>query len=369
MGRMCFPALLAAATLLAADFASTPIFPPEALHNHSPSIAEFPNGELFAVWFRGSGERKADDVQVMGARKPKGASKWSAPFVVADYPGFPDTNCVLFLDRDKRLWLFWMTFVATEVETTVIHYRVSREYEGLTGPPKWERQELLLLPIDPVPFSARVRAFFGPDNPRSANAADKYKARMGWMVRTRPVELASGRMIVGLYSDLFDFSLAALSDDGGRTWRASDPILGHGGVQPSFVEARDGRIVAYLRDNGPPPKRIQRAESRDSGQTWTPAEDTDLPNPGSSVAALTLSDGRWLLAHNDTEKGRHSLAVSISNDEGKTWSLLRHLARGEEGKESFHYPFAAPASDGGVHVVFSAFMAEGKTIRYSKLPK
>jgi predicted neuraminidase len=356
-----------AAALLAANPESAAIFPPEALHNHSPSVAEFPNGEIFAVWFRGSGERKADDVQVMGARKPKGASKWSAPFVVADYPGFPDTNCVLFLDRDRRLWLFWMTFVATEVQTTVLNFRVSREYEGLTGPPKWERQELLLLAIDPERFSRKVLEFFGPDNPRSLAATDKYKARMGWMVRTRPVELASGRMIVGLYSDVFDFSLAALSDDRGATWRASDPIVGHGGVQPSFVETRGGRLIAYMRDNGPAPKRILRAESRDGGETWTPASDTGLPNPGSSVAALTLAGGRWLLVHNDTEKGRHSLAVSISGDEGKSWRAKPHLAQGQEGKDSFHYPFAAPASDGGVHVVYSAFTAAGKTIRYAKL--
>jgi predicted neuraminidase len=361
MGRMHASALLFTAALLAIE----PIFPPEALHNHSPSIAELPNGELFAVWFRGSGERKADDVQVMGARKPKGAPKWSAAFVVADYAGFPDTNCVLFVDRDRRLWLFWMTFVATEVETTVIHLRVSRDYQGLAGPPKWERQQLLLLPIDPTPFAAKVRAFFGPESRYTKDAADKYKARMGWMVRTRPVELPSGRMILGLYSDLFDFSLAALSDDRGATWRASDPIAGHGGVQPSFFTARDGRLIAYMRDNGPPPKRILKSESRDGGETWTPAVDTDLPNPGSSVAALTLADGRWLLIHNDTEKGRHSLALSVSADEGQTWSTA-HLARGEEGKDSFHYPFAAPASDGGVHFVYSAFTAEGKTIRYAK---
>jgi predicted neuraminidase len=368
MGAMRPAVLFLAASALATEVEREAIFPPEALHNHSPSIAEFPNGELFAVWFRGSGERKADDVQVMGARKKMGAAKWSAPFVVADYVGFPDTNCVLFLDRDWRLWLFWMTFVATEVETTVINYRVSRDYEGLAGSPKWERQELLLLPIDPAPFSAKVRAFYGTDSRYTADAADKYKARMGWMVRTLPVQLPSGRIVLGLYSDLFDFSLAALSDDGGATWRSSEPIVGHGGVQPAFFHARDGRLIAYMRDNGPAPKRILRAESRDGGETWTPASDTGIPNPGSSVAALTLPDGRWLLIFNDTEKGRHSLAVSISTDEGRTWRWTRHLARGEEGTTSFHYPFAILSRDGTVQVVYTELTESGKTIRYASFP-
>jgi len=31
-------------------------------------------------------------------------------------------------------------------------------------------------------------------------------------------------------------------------------------------------------------------------------------------------NGHWVLAYNDAEEGRHSLAVSLSTDEGKTWS-------------------------------------------------
>ena len=56
-------------------------------HNHAPGIVECPNGDLLVSWYRGSGERSADDVAVLGSRLTKGQSTWSEPFVMADNPG------------------------------------------------------------------------------------------------------------------------------------------------------------------------------------------------------------------------------------------------------------------------------------------
>jgi hypothetical protein len=47
------------------------IFPTETWHNHSSSIVELPNDDLLVCWFHGSGERTADDVKILGARKLK----------------------------------------------------------------------------------------------------------------------------------------------------------------------------------------------------------------------------------------------------------------------------------------------------------
>src|SRR6187551_2468844 len=82
------------------------IFPLESWHNHSSSIVELPNGDLLVCWFHGSGERTADDVKILGARKLKSTGKWTEPFEMADTPGFPDTNCTMFVDSKQRLWLF-----------------------------------------------------------------------------------------------------------------------------------------------------------------------------------------------------------------------------------------------------------------------
>src|SRR2546423_8789305 len=50
-------------------FESELIFPLEGWHNHASCIVETPRGDLLVCWFHGSGERKADDVKIEGARK------------------------------------------------------------------------------------------------------------------------------------------------------------------------------------------------------------------------------------------------------------------------------------------------------------
>src|SRR5688500_9184021 len=83
------------------------VFPLDALHNHASCVVECRNGDLLVCWYRGSGERSADDVQVLGARKRSGASAWSEPFPMADVPGFPDCNPAMIVDPRRKLWLFW----------------------------------------------------------------------------------------------------------------------------------------------------------------------------------------------------------------------------------------------------------------------
>ena len=90
------------------------VFPLSERHNHAPGIVELPDGQLLVSWYRGAGERKADDVVVLGARLAKGAKAWSEPFTLADNPGFPDCNTCLFIDATQQLWLFWPIILDNE---------------------------------------------------------------------------------------------------------------------------------------------------------------------------------------------------------------------------------------------------------------
>ncbi len=358
---------LGLAALFAAGLAAQPsltselIFPPEHWHNHSSSIVELPNGDFFVVWFHGSGERQSDDVKIEGARWRKSSRSWSPRFDVADTPGFPDTNCVVWIDSKKKLWLFWPAILANTWESAIMKYRYSTDYMQPDGPPKWDWQDnMLLIPKrmqertqevfakelkDPGPFKDWATRSIGL-------AGDKQFSRLGWFTRTHPIELPSGRILVPLYSDGFSFGLMGISDDGGKTWRASEPIVGFGNIQPSVVRRKSGELVAYMRDNGPAPKRILISVSKDDGETWSPAEDTTIPNPGTSVEAIALRNGRWVMAYNDLEKGRHSLAISMSDDEGRTWKWTRNM---EKGAGQYHYPSLIQASDGSLHLTYSVF--------------
>ncbi len=407
------------------------VFEPIDLHVHGPSVVELPNGDLLAAWFEGSGERWADDVLIRGARLRKGESSWSEPFDLADTPGFPDINPVLFIDGRDRLWLLWYTVLANLWETSLPKYRISTNYMMAQGPPAWDWQEVLhVKPGDSAergvqPGDRFVRAvrekteayreyleaigFLGEesDDPEGnwarwdlrveralARAAGTdlmreghlyhedgthtnremgfpLMRRIGWQSYNKPVFLEGGRMILPLYSDGFSFSLMAITDDWGESWTFSEPIVGLGNIQAAIAMKADGALVAYMRDNGPPPKRLHVSASRDRGETWSRVEYSELPNPGSGCDLVTLRNGRWLLVYNDTERGRHSLAAAVSDDEGKTWRWkrrLEHDPRGDEANRS-HYPAVIQGTDGTLHVVYSYHYAGRpghRTIKYAR---
>jgi predicted neuraminidase len=348
------------------------IFPLEHWHNHASMVVELPGGDLFACWFHGSGERQADDVVVQGARLRQGRKAWSAPFLLADTPGYPDTNATIFLDPKKRLWLMWPTILANEWHTALMKYKIASDYRG-DGPPRWDVNEVLhVTPGDEfaetvnrevdrmlasAPQTEQVRGYA---ERMKKNAADKLYRRLGWMTRAHPFVLDGTRLIVPLYSDGFSISLMAISDDWGATWKTSTPLVGRGNIQPTLARKKDGTLVAYMRDNGPPPKRLMISRSSDRGDTWSAVEDSDVPNPGTGAEVLVLENGNWALIYNDLERGRYSLAVSLSEDEGRTWRWTRRVERDPESTDErqlgqYHYPSIIQAADGTLHATYSFF--------------
>jgi predicted neuraminidase len=380
MGRLGW-FLLGAVAGLAAErpfLTSEPIFPLEHWHNHGSCLVEAPNGDLIVCWFHGSGERTADDVKVEGARLRKGAATWSPRFVMADTPGYPDTNCCMFIDPAGRLWLMWPTILANTWESALMKYRISADYLS-DGPPKWSVHEVMHV-TPGEEFVAAVNAFaertaaaadkaaLGSERGQRVDtwlaslrtkAADKLTRRLGWFTREHPFVLEGRRLIVPLYSDGFSFSLMNISDDWGQTWHTSTPLIGAGNIQPSIVQRKDGSLYTLMRDNGPPPKRLHQSESRDRGETWSPVTDTDLPNPGSGAEIIALRNGHWMLAGNDLERGRHRLTIQISDDEGKTWKWKRAIEFAADEGARFHYPSILQAKDGTLHASYSCHLEKG----------
>src|SRR5688572_21695593 len=224
----------------AQSFRSRLIFPAQSKHVHSSSVVECPNGDLLAVWFHGSGERTANDVVVQGGRLKKGADAWGQVFVAADTPGLPDCNPVLFLDGRQRLWLAWLVVRVNRWEQSLLKYKLSADYEA-SGPPRWQWQDVILIqPGNDFPEHLRKgfkqlgyeQAMWGEyakpyDELLVEAAADPVKRDIGWMTRAKPLRLTegahAGRLLLPLYSDGFNISLMAISDDDGDTWRASKP--------------------------------------------------------------------------------------------------------------------------------------------------
>jgi predicted neuraminidase len=348
------------------------IAPLETTHNHASCIVECPNGDILACWYRGSGERQADDVRIVGARLRRGRGRWSPVFEMADTPGFPDCNPCMIVDGSRRLWMFWPVILDNHWESALLKCRTSVDYEK-PGPPKWEQERTLLLKPGPEFSTAMHRDLMKQAQPYLDRAEgttkaklqtllesilkkadDKLATRLGWMPRAHPL-LDGRRLLLPLYSDGFDFSLVAYTDDDGATWQTSEPMVGPGNVQPTLAKRKDGTLVAFYRDNGPPPQRVMQSESKDGGRTWSLARDIDVPNPGAGLEVLVLRSGRWLLVNNPTERGRHALAIHVSEDEGRTWPTIRYLENDPPGSAagSYSYPSILQARDRTIHVSYS----------------
>lgn len=121
-----------------------------------------------------------------------------------------------------------------------------------------------------------------------------------YLARIKPLLLGENKILLPLYYDGFNFSLVAISDDDGTNWNRSLPIVGRGNVQPSLIQKKDGTVVAYMRDNGDEPSRVQISESADSGMTRTSAQKTQIPNTA-RAQVYKLRDGRWAFIGNDID--------------------------------------------------------------------
>lgn len=356
------------------QYSSQLVFPLNDKHNHAPGIVQLKNRDLLVSWYRGAGERSADDVAVYGARMTADSTTWSEPFVMADRPGFPDCNTCMHIDAEEKLWLFWPTILANTWESCLTNYAVSSNY-AQPGPPVWDREAIIFL--KPADFGAeaekRLDQFLGklkqPLNAKQQAEIDEARAklhsklfqRLGWQPRCKPTVLPSGRILLPLYSDTFSISIMAISDDAGKTWSASEPLIGFGNIQPAVLRRDDGTLVAYMRENGPL-NHIRVCESKDDGTTWGDVGLSELVNPGSGLDGVRLSNGHWLLVYNDLPSGRNSLAASVSTDEGKTWKFTRHLEK--EASGSYHYPAVIEGKDGQIHFVYSYFIDGGKSMKH-----
>jgi predicted neuraminidase len=352
------------------------IFPLQPKHTHSSSIVQCSNGDYLVCWFYGSGERSADDVIVQGARLIKGSSQWSKPFVMADTVGFPDCNPVLWIDKSGKLWLFWTQVLAHGWQNSLLRYRTSTDYLK-PGPPKWSWQNVIVLKpgekfvktmkqdFKKINYDQEMWAEYAPEyvtmlEKASHNAA---KRQCGWMTRIHPTVLPDGRILLPLYSDGFNLSLIAISDDHGKTWHASKPIVGLGPTQPSILREKNGTLVAFLRDEGGAPFKVMNSYSKDNGETWSIPVDTQFPNPSGSIQAVTLKDGNWILIYNNSKDNRNNLMVAMSANQGKTWPWKRYLDNSK--KLSVSYPSAIQSKDGLIHITYS-YVKDGKeSIKYA----
>ncbi len=356
-------------------FTSQLIFEPSAAghgHVHASCLVECPNGDLRAVWYENgtplppphvSGDKdKSDDVRIGGSRKPAGAETWDPPFVMADTFGVSDNNPCMVIDRAHRLWLVHATLLAVPVNawgSALVQYHVSSDYAE-PGPPRWERESILVVHEPGLEKTLLTPPDGAERNRATGRTRDPLRMRLGWMPRAHPLVRSDGALLLPLANENYAMAAMAITRDAGATWTISEAVPGRGIIQPTVVEFPDGAMAAFFR-NSHAAHRILRSDSKDGGMTWSPLEQTDLPHLGAGIEAVVLRNGHLAMIYNDKEQDpRDRLAVSISDDQGRTWKWTRHLEN--TPGERFDYPSLVQAQDGTLHATYSL---NTRTIKYA----
>ena len=141
------------------------------------------------------------------------------------------------------------------------------------------------------------------------------------------------------------------SDDGGLSWRISEPIQ-VGGNECQLIERVDGSLLLNTRMQGDFQGYRGVSVSHDGGMTWSPIkQETQLPCPRCQ-ASLIRYDEEWMLFCNPVSResfegqfrlSRERLTIRASRDDGRTWPIERVLHDGPAA-----YSSLARLSDGTI---------------------
>lgn len=315
----------------AQPFFSEEVINPESPHamSHVASICELPDGRLAATWYAGTREG-AGDVAIYFSTKAAGETTWSAPrAIVTRESATRDLNryikkvgnAVVFADDAGRLSLLYVTVAIGGWSGSSLNLTTSTD-GGATWTPS---QRLTLSP------------FF--------NVAE--------LVKNAPASLVYGQWAVPIYHELmstFPEVLWLEEREDGVLASKRRMSAGWFGYQPALTPLNTTTALAVLR-NDDSARSVSVARTEDGGWTWSTPRALGLPNPDAGLDAIRLSDGRLLLAFNDSKTGRENLRLALSVDEGRTWTRIATLA--EEPGADFSYPFLMQASNGDIHLVYT----------------
>ena len=338
-------------------------------HNHEPSIAWCPNGDLLAIWFSCANEN-GREMTILSARLRAGDEQWDAPQPFFKVPDRNMTGCSLFYDESAGAMIHLGGVEASGWwRNLAIAMRKSYDNGHTWTPP------VLVVPEHTV---------------GNQLVSGMSRASDGTLIQVCDADPGG---VAG--------SVVHLSRDNGESWqRQGDPdnfSFEEGGTGPDIagihagvVQLRDGRLMAFGRGvkipdaDGVP--RMPVSFSSDMGQTWTYHASGFPPiGSGQRLVLMRLREGPILLVSFDNEPPLvpgdpkkaavapprpRGMFASLSYDEGATWTSPKVLTDGSgvalEGGawtgrfvlDAYHsepkgYLAATQTPDGIIHLISS----------------
>ncbi|HIM11721.1 TPA: exo-alpha-sialidase [Candidatus Poribacteria bacterium] len=287
---------------------------------HCSAILELSNGDLIVGYYAGEGEARPNAAWVLAKRR-RDAGGFDQLVSVADTPGKPEGNGVLFQVNDGTILLIYGT----------MHGKL----EGTHGPGvRW------------VTCDLRLKRSY--DSGETWSGVEIIEENWGHVPRCKPIRLDNGEILFGTEFTSWHSQIWKSTDEG-KTWSVCGNIPGEQNQHPSLIQRNDGSILALIRPSGKNPN-VLKSVSHDCGRTWSETEVTQNHCPYAALDAVKLEDGRIAMIWNDNPEKRNPLTIGLSEDGGETWKYKRDIISGEG---SFHYPAIIQSRDRLIHATFT----------------
>ncbi len=336
-------------------------------------IAKDAEGWLWVTFYTGGESEPEPANKVVVTYSKDDGETWAYPIVIADPPGSTSA-------WDPAVW-------TSPKGELILHYNVgSRRPDA----PYCVRLSQTLVNRDPIAFSSPRPILGQAETP--AYDGKSYSGPM-YFGLNRPFTLPhdhphAGRSLLPLVfldrgkpsNDEWYFVQpqsvgVAISEDGGRTWRASQTVTtpDHFCNEPVIFTTSDGTIYLWVRTKT---GRTWSASSQDGGETWSPLQPTEIQNPNSRffvgpAGRGESDDNRLIVVYNPSEssgfQARDRLVARVSTGEpsldptrDSSWGSALVVDQGKW----IAYPDVIPGDSGELHVVYDVDRNE---IRYCRL--
>lgn len=255
-----------------------------------PWIARGKDGTLFCVFREGTEHDFSPVGRAIFSRSRDGGLSWSAPKVILDVPGVDDRNVAITELPGGDLLAVLNTYTAAR-ESLAVSVR------STDGGDTWSA---------PAPI--------GPENTRTRSAA---------------VVLSDGALLLPFYVAPGNGSLAARSEDGGRTWTVARVADAEGfvGDEWDVLEVSPGRLIGAIRNSHPRTDgHFWVTESVDGGRSWSVPRKSNVQSARApSPPHLCLEGKTPTLIYADRRMVSVS-AVKTADPEFLRWDVERRLS-------------------------------------------
>jgi len=319
----------------------------EAPSVHAASLVTLKDGSVRAFWFAGSREGAPDVVINSAVFDPKTAS-WSDPTVVIDRMGMEIGlsryiaklgNPVPARLADGRLQLFVVTVSIGGWAGSSITSLISDDEGKSWGRP----QRLITSPL----------------------------INLSTLVKSPALTFADGRLGLPAYHEWIGRFGELIRVEGSSAIDKRRMSSGRDSIQPAIFIDDAQKASAFFRQTraSSQAKKIPVSITTNAGQSWQVADDLDIANPNSAIAALSLKNGTHIMVLNNIEAGRHRLVMVMNRSGSSEWTVVQVLEDDEalpnEQRREFSYPFLLSADGGDAHLVYTW---DRKKIRHIYFP-